>query len=458
MKKSYNDSGLAVKRSHRRFIAGLTALAVSLALQAQDFARLSERSLIGTARYVGMSGAMTAIGGDPSSVLDNPAGLGMYQRMEALVTFDEALDYTRQLNGSGKAQQAVFAFPHASLVISVPTTGATEVLFHNFMFSYQRVHSYYRNWSGVGANENSLGAMLNTPDINWDIDFCTLRTNTANALSLKESGYVNEYTFDWASNIDDRWYVGAGLRVQSFALSSGGDYKETFDLTNASGSAYYNRNVTLLDFSGVTCSFSAGLIWRPTGWLRLGAGIHTPSLGSVTTFTSGTFSSLTDSLRMSYAADSRSNDNTFHMPLRTSASVAFQIGAYGMVALQYDYRHPIATGTPDEHSLRAGLEFIPVMGMYINAGYACESSFSRNAVVVPMDASFARQDTYFLQPHWTQYASVALGYRGEHVIVQAAYQYRWQQISLWAHEGVNSPYDIHSDTHRIVLTLGWHKN
>ena len=36
-------------------------------ISAQEQARLSERELSGTARYVGMGGAMTAVGGDPSA-------------------------------------------------------------------------------------------------------------------------------------------------------------------------------------------------------------------------------------------------------------------------------------------------------------------------------------------------------------------------------------------------------
>jgi hypothetical protein len=43
---------------------------------------------MGTARYVGMGGAMTAIGGDPSAAIDNPAGLGLYRRSEISVTID----------------------------------------------------------------------------------------------------------------------------------------------------------------------------------------------------------------------------------------------------------------------------------------------------------------------------------------------------------------------------------
>ena len=54
--------------------------------KAQDDARLCEQTLTGTARYMGFGGAMTAIGGDPSAVRVNPAGLGLYRRMEVLVT------------------------------------------------------------------------------------------------------------------------------------------------------------------------------------------------------------------------------------------------------------------------------------------------------------------------------------------------------------------------------------
>lgn len=56
-----------------RTVCVLSALAICGVGFSQDYTRLSERTIIGTARYVGMSGAMTAIGGDPSAVTDNPA-------------------------------------------------------------------------------------------------------------------------------------------------------------------------------------------------------------------------------------------------------------------------------------------------------------------------------------------------------------------------------------------------
>lgn len=439
-----------------RHILTLFLCTLSLCAWSQDYTRLSERTIMGTARYVGMGGAMTAVGGDPSAVFDNVAGLGLYQRSEILVTFDETIDRTKQHETTNIGKRSYFMCPHASLVFSLPTFKTVEkgVLFHNFMISYRRIHSYGRNYLATGTSDASLGALITGADVDWDIAFCSDSYNNRNALSLKEWGYVNEFSIDWAMNISNQWYVGAGLRIQSTFHNADAIFEETFDKFNTDGIVYSNTNSSALTLSGVTCSLSAGVIYRPAKWMRLGFGIHTPSIGTTRIYTNGKLKAVTDSLRYSYAPDAAGSDKDFHMPLHLSASTAFQIGAYGMIALQYDYlKQHYNSGI---HSLRAGIEVIPVMGMYINAGYVYESTFKSADVIVPMDPSFDRQDTYFQNLRWSQYASCTVGYRGTHMIIQAAYQYRWQRLNLYAHEAAK-PYDIHTDTHRIVLTIGWHR-
>ena len=422
-------------------IIGL-ALGVNSPSQAQDYFRLGERTINGTARYVGMSGAMSAIGGDPSSAHDNPAGLGLYLRSEVTLSFDQTMDFTWQ-NGDDKNRQKDFLFsvPQASIVFSLPQN-------NKFQFSYRRLQSYRRTIYGTGKDGYSLGAVLNTLDVNWDIPFCTGNPNRVHDLKLAEAGMVHEYAFNWAINISDSWYVGAGLQVQSYNLSADAIYQEDF------AGGMYNSNKTTLFYSGVSTSLSAGLIYRPFEWLRLGVGLQTPSLGAMSISSTGELASMTDSLRFSYAPDQTYTERSvLTQPLHLSSSVAFQIGAYGMVALQHDYYHqPKET---DRHSLRLGLEVIPVLGFYINAGYACESTFKQDRIVA-IDPIFNRQDTYFQMPQIAHYGSLALGYRGKYFIAQVAYQYRRQQLNLYAHEFV-APYNICADTHRIVFTIGWHR-
>ena len=114
----------------------------------QDYTRLSERTIIGTARYVGMSGAMTAIGGDPSSVTDNPAGLGLYRRAEAMVTMDIGIDKTLQTGQDQAGKTIRFSLAQASAVFSLGDFSKDKGLIaYNFMISYKRhrtsMHDYW---------------------------------------------------------------------------------------------------------------------------------------------------------------------------------------------------------------------------------------------------------------------------------------------------------------------------
>ncbi|MBR4499740.1 MAG: hypothetical protein IKP11_04295, partial [Paludibacteraceae bacterium] len=129
----------------------------------QDAQRLGERSIMGTARYVGMGGAMTAIGGDPSAALDNPAGLGLYRHHEVMLTLDDAIDNTYQRGTNLGGRTNLFMAPHASIVIHIPT-GAVDgvgVQAHNFLFSYHRVQSYNRLYNVRGLEGiPSLGGLF----------------------------------------------------------------------------------------------------------------------------------------------------------------------------------------------------------------------------------------------------------------------------------------------------------
>ena len=350
-----------------------------------------------------------------------------------------------------------FSLPQASVVFSIPTfkDSSKGILFHNIMLSYHRLHSFNRTYRAEAANAPSLGALLaNKATVNWDIPFCTDPT-ASNTLFLEEGGYVNQFAFHWAMNISEQWYLGFGFQVQSYMLASDAVYREEFDTSNDQGVYFANQNKTRLTLSGTSCNFSAGLIYRPLSWLRLGVGIQTPTLGSLRTYTSGTLSAQTDSLRHSYAPDLGYSDRDFHMPLHLSSSVAFQVGAYALFALQYDYTH--AKFMDDVHSLRVGFEVVPVLGMYINGGYVYESSFKPSRAAL-MDYTFDRQDTYTVQSRWNQYASLAVGYRGHYMLIQAAYQFRWQQTDLFAHEEAAPYNNLFTNTHRIVLTIGWHQN
>ncbi len=344
----------------------LVLLALSFAVlfaDAQDFERLSERTIMGTARYVGMGGAMTAIGGDPSSVKDNPAGLGLYRRSEVMFTIDCTVDNVEQAeNGVPATPYKRGMLPQASWVISFCDYMRDRgVVSNNIMFSYNRLMTYNRTIRARGNNGAALGPLLEETGVDLGFPYCTDPYNVINSLDLSESGYVGEYSFDWGMNISHRWYTGLGLRLQSFSFSSEGDYNEQFERKNADDYPMNIKNKTSLLLSGVNCNLAIGLIYRPVQWARIGFSLQTPSVGSVVTGSSGIISALTDSVRSSKAPDLAEPSKAFHSPLRLSTGLAFQLKNRGMLSLQYDYLHPQKDAyAKDVHSLRAGIEVIPV--------------------------------------------------------------------------------------------------
>ena len=58
-----------------------------LAQETYENAKIAAEDLNGTARYVGMGGAMEALGADISTISTNPAGIGLFRKSTASVSF-----------------------------------------------------------------------------------------------------------------------------------------------------------------------------------------------------------------------------------------------------------------------------------------------------------------------------------------------------------------------------------
>ena len=443
-------------RRYRYILVFVLCSLFLIPVQAQDYDRLSERQIMGTARYVGMSGAMTAIGGDPSAVNDNPAGLGVYRHSEVMLTLDFQRDRTRQDKCDSLPQTTnLFMVPQVSFVVAFANPNKDRgVITNNLMFSYSRLRSYSREQKLYTGSDCSMGELLDSYGIDLKIPYPANTYNTYSDFRLRESGYVNQYNIDWSINISHRLYIGAGLRMYSYRYAAEADYYELFNSFSAEGKQHDLENDNSLIMNGFGVGGSFGLIYRPCQWVRLGASILTPTANTVRCSTSGVMSAQTDSLRYGPRHETYEEWKDYHAPLRASFGAALQVGLYGMLSLQYDYSH--AKDADDLHTLRAGLEIVPVPGLYLNAGYCYESTFSKSYIIVPLDPAFERYDTHTLRPRSTQYVSGAIGYRGQVFIAQLAYQYRWQSLRMYAYETAQ-PIDINADTHRIVLTLGWHR-
>ena len=89
----------------KRGIITIVSMLACAGLSAQttyDAVNTIEQELIGTARYIGMGGAMSAFGNDISTISTNPAGIGTYTTNE--VNFTGSFSGTRTAMGNTSMQ------------------------------------------------------------------------------------------------------------------------------------------------------------------------------------------------------------------------------------------------------------------------------------------------------------------------------------------------------------------
>ena len=464
----------------KRYLYILLSMFICQLSAAQDAQRFFERSIMGTARYVGMGGAMTAIGGDPTAVMDNPAGLGLYRRNEIAMTIDETIDRTQQLDSRDSYQRERFMVPNVAGIMAWGNPNKQRgMIFNNFMFSYNRLASFNRDIVTQGTQLGMVQTICNItnglPESNFDQDkvwedteiawlsilgyetyLINPTTNdqwtpvdnfTNGSLSISESGNYDQYTFSWASNINNQWYVGLSLNVPTLSYTKNISILETNRINSAElKSMYY--------VSGVGVSGSIGLIYRPIRSLRIGASFHTPTVLGLSVQTEGDMYSTVDNLQYeTLTPASGVQTSEIVSPLRTSFSVAGQIGNEALISLQYDYAH--SAYMEDLHSLRIGAEAQAYRGLFFNAGYVYESSFLREDPIWMLAYNEIRTDMDYRYTANTQYASLGMGYRGDLVVAQMAYQYGWQTLHQYASEMQMTPMQVATHTHRIVATLAW---
>jgi hypothetical protein len=270
---------------------------------------------------------------------------------------------------------------------------------------------------------------------------------TNGSLSISESGSYDQYTLSWASNISNQWYVGLNLNIPTLSYTKNVSLLETDRINSAELKSLYH-------LSGVGVSGSIGLIYRPIQAIRVGASFQTPTMLSLSVQTEGDmYSNIAGQKYEVLTPASGVISTEMVSPLRTSVSVAGQLGSLGLLALQYDYAH--SSEMDDVHTLRIGAEAQVIRGLFLNAGYVYESSFMKEDPIWLLGYNEIRTDMDYRYTASSQYASAGIGYRSNVVIAQLAYQYRWQTIRQYASEVQAFPLEIGTQTHRIVATLAW---
>ena len=282
-------------KTNRLILSG-AFLTLCLAINAQtsfDAAKLYDEELNGTARYVGMGGAMSALGSDPSVMSRNPAGIGTYRKSDinmslsfwgSSVETDPLATVNSPITSNGVTYYSNnlksnldFRFDNVSVVFC-GNTGSD--IYTNFGFSYRRSLDMDR---GLDYIDKFFDVDADNPSQKYVV---------YREYKDQQRNRINNYDFNVSCNLSDIVYLGwtlelitTEMRLEGYFYDYYPSYKDAVgDDKNYVADAYYDDGFCMTGVDKMNSSkgkgwnMSLGMILRPLPDLRLGVSFKTPTL------------------------------------------------------------------------------------------------------------------------------------------------------------------------------------
>ena len=329
-------------------------------------ATIADNDLNGTARYVGMGGAMEALGADISTIGSNPAGIGLFRKSQAALSFGLQSSVGNNADMLD-ASATKMSFDQIGAIISVKMNYDSYL---NFGFNYHKSKNFNQLMDAANslnlASQNKLSFIKDELGVFGEYNYSQVDYLYDYALNgivddkgeMKEhfydyynadgfvkqqvqEGYIGDYDFNVSGNIQNRLYLGLTVGIKDVNYSSSSLYSEAL---LAVDDKTHLGTVDLLDsriISGSGVNIKFGAIVRPieTSAFRVGAYVHTPTWYSLTT---SNHTILYNNLPKEYGNyDSVDNSESLKFRLNTpwlfGLSVGHTIGQTVALGATYEY-------------------------------------------------------------------------------------------------------------------------
>ena len=382
-----------MKKNNKKVILFAVCLAATLQMSAQETyinSQVIKEDLNGTARYVGMGGAMEALGADISTIGSNPAGIGLFRSSKANISFG----FVSQENAKdfGGAQQTTMSFDQAGFVYSKRTNTRS---FINLAFNYHKSSNFDYILSAAsqlkGASQNKLSYLkyqygMFDMDQNTQGEFqgyesehsdylsnrynavdyvyynslmptvgtdgsVTYGYNDASGYDMRraQTGYVGEYDFNASGNVKDRFYWGITFGIHDVHYHAFTQYSEQLV---AGANAADAVSITLTDTRSITGTgfdLKAGFIFRPVeeSPFRIGLSVSTPTWYDL----KSSYSTMLDNNTVPlFGIGERAYYNDtykfkLYTPWRFGLSAGTTVGNYLAIGASYEYADYPSTDT-----------------------------------------------------------------------------------------------------------------
>ncbi|WP_185145588.1 MULTISPECIES: hemin receptor [unclassified Chryseobacterium] len=328
----------------------LMSISAAFFAQAQDISVIrnsaeiySNSPNVGSSKFNAMAGANGALGGDASSLLTNPAGLGVAISGDASGT----LSINSNKNTSSLAGSSVnytsnkTDIGNAGGVIAIPLMSKTGWKFINI---------------GVNYSNQSIENYVESPGNQNVIISKSLKDSNGNNVNGKMSylghnydrlGNQSKMNIGVGANYENRLYIGAGLNFHYASIDQSEHALFGLDLDNSVDS--YKKQFTPYSERSNGFSASIGVIGKISNQLRLGASIETPTWWNIDRAYSEYYVNKDDNNNIYY--NNYGEDRSFRSPMKATVSAAFVPNKN--FALNVDYTLGL---TKPKYTVRGGAE------------------------------------------------------------------------------------------------------
>ncbi|MDZ4708177.1 MAG: hypothetical protein SH818_07200 [Saprospiraceae bacterium] len=360
---------------YKKFIlsALLFTAFVAQSQNASDALRYSKLDPLGSARSVGVSGSMGAIGADFGSITHNPAGLAAYHLSEFVITPILYLNNSQSsLKGSSFLEENKYSGGIDNLGLVIVRNGYEGSSWSqvNFSVGFNKLADYNRSIYFEGATTGSItdhwreqalnlhpddlddfssglgyetGAIYDSDDNGvYESDFISnANVPVTKSQSISARGHQSELHFAVAGNYKDRVMIGAAIGIPLLLYREEKTYTES-DPQNTN-SVFDNLGYTeILRAEGSGINFKLGTIIKFHDLFRLGLSVQTPTFLEVDeTYETAARYSYVDQGKLETFNASSPETGAFNYklttPLRINASLGSVIGKYGFLGASVEY-------------------------------------------------------------------------------------------------------------------------
>jgi hypothetical protein len=412
----------------------LTALATvafaqhTFAQYSQDALRFSTFQPGATARIRAIGNAGTAIGGDLSSVGNNPAGLGFFTKSDLSITpeYNQIQVKANYLGNNSQDTKNSLNLSNAAVVFysKLNTPRGTDKnkgwLSANFGIGYNRTNNFYENVRFGGRNNNnsiadyyaSLANNNRAPGetippegtlegIAYDQNLFDLYGNPSayrsnmlpgvnQASDIVRSGGQSEVNFAFGLNHSNSFYLGASLGLATIRYNSTTTFSEDGSasvlengtaVTRPLASSFQQDQVT----KGSGVNVKIGAIFKPVEALRIGALLTTPTWYTIDDVYSERLSTRINNVALNPDGNDYPFKYNLRTPLKVSGGLAYFIGKAGFISGDVEYMDyasaklnyegdrddntAIATSYKSVVNTRVGAEARLASSLFLRGGY-----------------------------------------------------------------------------------------